>query len=90
MEQLLINFLDRGIVSLLAGPIKRDLRLSDFQMSPVMGFAFVCFYVLLGLPVASWPTLIRRRNLLSTFILINWRLCQRLFFNLSYVDLTFN
>jgi len=68
VEQLLINFLDRGIVSLLAGPIKRDLRLSDFQLSPVMGFAFVCFYVLLGLPVASWPTLIRRRNLLSTVV----------------------
>src|SRR5262245_54961110 len=49
---LLINFLDRGIVSLLVEPIKRDLRLSDLQMSLVMGFAFVCFYVLLGLPIA--------------------------------------
>src|SRR5262249_3886807 len=34
------------------------------------------------------PTLIRRRNLLSIFILMTWRLCQRLFFNLSYIELT--
>jgi Transposase DDE domain len=34
------------------------------------------------------PTLIRRRNLLSIFILMSWRLCQRPFFNLSYVELT--
>src|SRR5262249_5431434 len=76
VEQLLINFLDRGIVSLLVGPIKRDLRLSDFQMSLVMGFAFVCFYALLGLTVAWSPTLIRIRNLLSTFVLMIWRFCQ--------------
>ena len=88
VELLLIYFLDRGIVSLLVGPIKRDLRLSDFQMSLVMGFASVCFYALLGLPIAWASTLIRIRNLPSTFILMSWRLCHRLFFNLSYVELT--
>src|SRR5262249_51412625 len=34
------------------------------------------------------PTPIRRRNLLFTFILMTWRLCQRPFFKLSYVELT--
>ncbi len=53
---LMINFLDRGIVTLLVGPIERDLHLSDFQMSIVMGFAFVMFYVVLGLPVARLST----------------------------------
>jgi MFS family permease len=49
---VMINFLDRGILTLLVEPIKRDLRLSDVQMSLIMGFAFTSFYVLLGLPVA--------------------------------------
>jgi MFS family permease len=48
----MINFLDRGILTLLVEPIKRDLRLSDVQMSLIMGFAFTFFYAVLGLPVA--------------------------------------
>src|SRR4051812_31158770 len=48
----MINFLDRGILTLLVEPIKRDLHLSDVQMSLVMGFAFTFFYAVLGLPVA--------------------------------------
>jgi MFS family permease len=49
---VMINFLDRGILTLLVEPIKRDLRLSDIQMSLIMGFAFTFFYAVLGLPVA--------------------------------------
>lgn len=49
---VMINFLDRGILTLLVGPIKADLKLSDIEMSLVMGFAFTFFYAILGLPVA--------------------------------------
>jgi MFS family permease len=49
---VMVNFLDRGILTLLVEPIKRDLQLSDMQMSLVMGFAFTFFYAVLGLPVA--------------------------------------
>lgn len=49
---LMVNFLDRGILTLLVEPIKRDLGLTDTQISLLMGFAFVCFYVFLGLPIA--------------------------------------
>lgn len=49
---LMVNFLDRGILTLLVEPIKRDLGLTDTRISLLMGFAFVCFYVLLGLPIA--------------------------------------
>jgi MFS family permease len=49
---VMINFLDRGILTLLVEPIKRDLRLSDVQMSLIMGFAFTFFYAVLGLPIA--------------------------------------
>jgi len=49
---VMVNFLDRGILTLLVEPIKRDLRLTDVQMSLIMGFAFTFFYAVLGLPVA--------------------------------------
>lgn len=49
---LMVNFLDRGILTLLVQPIKADLGLSDTQISLLMGFAFVCFYMLVGLPIA--------------------------------------
>lgn len=49
---VMVNFLDRGILTLLVEPIKHDLRLSDMQMSLIMGFAFTFFYAILGLPIA--------------------------------------
>ncbi len=45
---LMINFLDRGIITLLVPSIKADLALSDFQMSLLIGFAFIFFYVFPG------------------------------------------
>ena len=50
---LLVNQLDRGIINLLVEPIKRTLHLTDTQVSLLMGFAFVVFYILLGFPIAS-------------------------------------
>ena len=32
------SFIDRQILALLVGPIKRDLHLSDTEMSLLMGF----------------------------------------------------
>jgi MFS family permease len=67
---LMVNFLDRGILTLLVGPIKRDLHLSDVQMSLVMGFAFVCFYVLLGLPIARLVDAKSRRAIIGIGITV--------------------
>ncbi|HKX28485.1 MAG TPA: MFS transporter [Blastocatellia bacterium] len=70
---LMINFLDRGIVSLLVTPIKRDLNLTDVQVSLVMGFAFICCYVILGLPIARWADFRNRRTILGIGVMI-WSL----------------
>ena len=45
------GFIDRQILSLLVGPMKRDLHVTDTQVSLLMGMAFVVFYSLLGLPI---------------------------------------
>jgi MFS family permease len=62
---LLVNFLDRGILTLLVEPIKHDLSLSDEQMGVLMGFAFVCFYIVLGLPIARLVDSARRTTILT-------------------------
>src|SRR5262245_22042114 len=61
----MVNFLDRGIVGLLVQPIKRDLHLSDFEISLIIGFAFVLMYVILGLPIARMVDSFSRRVILT-------------------------
>jgi len=67
---LMINFLDRGILTLLVQPIKSDLHLSDSQMGLVMGFAFVVFYMILGLPIARLVDFKSRRAIIGIGITI--------------------
>lgn len=52
MVALMFNYLDRQLLTLLITPIKADLGLSDTMISLLVGFAFVLFYVLAGIPVA--------------------------------------
>ncbi len=44
--------IDRGVISLVVQPMKRDLGLSDTEVSLLMGFAFTLFYALLGPPIS--------------------------------------
>lgn len=48
----MFNFLDRQVMALLVTPIKADLGLSDTEVSLLIGFAFVAFYALAGIPLA--------------------------------------
>ena len=68
---LVVNFLDRGIINLLVEPIKRDLHLSDMQVSVLMGFAFIVFYIILGFPIASLVDSRSRRGIIG-FGLLCW------------------
>ena len=53
-----ISFIDRQILSLLVGPVRADLGISDTQMSLLMGFSFALFYTVCGIPLGrladSW------------------------------------
>ena len=62
---LMINFLDRGILPLLVPSIKADLHLTDWQMGLIMGFAFIAFYVFLGLPIARLADVGKRRTIVG-------------------------
>jgi MFS family permease len=48
------SYLDRHIVSVLLEPIKREFGVSDTLLGLLTGFAFVIFYVSLGVPLARW------------------------------------
>lgn len=67
---VMVNFLDRGIFTLLVRPIKADLHLSDVQMSLIMGFAFTFFYAILGLPVARLVDRHNRKRIMAIGIAI--------------------
>lgn len=44
-------FIDRQVLGLLVGPMRRDLGISDTQMGILYGLAFALFYTLLGIPL---------------------------------------
>lgn len=61
----ILAMVDRLILTMLVGPIKADLALSDFEMSLILGPAFALLYAIVGIPLGwaadRWP---RRRVLL--------------------------
>lgn len=67
---LMFAFIDRQIITLLVGPIKKDLGVSDTQMSLLLGFAFVMFYVFLGIPIARLADVKSRRLIIGIGIAI--------------------
>ncbi len=68
-----LSFIDRQIISLLVGPIKEDLGLSDFEISLLQGIAFASFYTLLGLPIGRLVDRYSRRAIISVGIFL-WSL----------------
>lgn len=58
------SFADRQILSLMVEPIKRDLGLSDTQVSLLHGLAFGIFYTLVGLPIGRLVDNGNRRNII--------------------------
>ena len=59
------GFVDRQILSLLVPAIKRDLGISDTQMSYLIGLSFSVFYTVLGLPIAWWADRGNRRDIMA-------------------------
>src|SRR5882672_1891382 len=59
-----LSFVDRQILSLLVGPMKRDLALSDTRIGLLQGLAFALFYGLMGLPLGRLADTRNRRNVI--------------------------
>jgi MFS family permease len=61
--------LDRGIVSILVEPLKRDLALSDAEIGFLIGPAFAISFIFAGLPLGRVADRGCRRNVLAACLL---------------------
>lgn len=58
-------FVDRQILNLLVRPIRRDLSITDTQMSLLMGFSFALFYSVFGIPLGRLADSRSRRGIIA-------------------------
>lgn len=65
-----VSFIDRQIMALMIEPIRRDLNISDTQVSLLIGLAFAVFYTLLGVPIARLADRHSRRMIIGVGITI--------------------
>lgn len=77
MIAYVFSFVDRQILNLLVGPIRRDLGISDTQMSLLMGFSFAIFYTILGIPLGRLADSRSRRGLIVAGVVV-WSLMTAL------------
>lgn len=59
------GFVDRQILSLLVEPVKRDLGVTDTQVSLLMGLSFAVFYSVLGIPIGRLADRSSRRAIVA-------------------------
>jgi MFS family permease len=82
-------FVDRQILSLLVIPMRRDLGISDTQVSLLMGLTFAIFYTALGLPIGRLADSRSRRGIIGVGVAL-WSLMTVLSgFARSYTHLLF-
>jgi len=65
-----LSFIDRNILALMVDPIRRDLQISDFQMSLLQGSAFALLYSCMSLPIAHLADSRRRTGIISIGIAV--------------------
>ena len=66
-------YVDRAILTVLVEPIQRDLHINDTQIALLHGFAFVIFYVTLGVPLGFVADRTNRKRLIVGSIAV-WSL----------------
>jgi MFS family permease len=72
-----VSFVDRQIVSLLVGDLRRDLRINDFQIGLLQGPAFGIFYAVMGLPFGWLADRVNRIRLIAAGMIL-WSLMTAL------------
>jgi len=59
------SFVDRQIFSLIVGPLRRDLHISDTQISLLIGFTFAVFYTFFGILIGRLTDIYSRRAIIA-------------------------
>ena len=58
------NYADRALLGIVVEPIRKELLLSDTEISIISGFAFSLFFLIAGLGIARWVDRGNRRLIL--------------------------
>jgi MFS family permease len=64
------SFIDRQILSLLVRPLRRDLGISDTEVSVLMGFSFAVFYTFCGIPLGRLADTRSRRSIIAAGLVV--------------------
>jgi MFS family permease len=64
------SFLDRQVISLLVEPLKRQMALTDTDISLLQGLAFALFLAIAGLPIGRWIDTGRRTTIIAIGIAV--------------------
>ncbi len=67
------SFIDRQILTLLVGPIRETLQISDTQISLLHGLAFALFYSIMGIPIGRMVDSRKRTTIIAGGIAV-WSL----------------
>lgn len=73
MLAYMLSLMDRVILGFLIEPIRHELSLNDTQIGLLLGFGFVLFYSILGIPLGAVADAGNRRNLIVGGIIV-WSL----------------
>jgi MFS family permease len=65
MVAYIFSFIDRQIFSMVVGPLRRDLQITDTQVSYLQGLSFVIFYTFFGILIGRLVDLYSRRTIIA-------------------------
>ena len=65
-----LNFADRAVLSVLAQPIKEDLKLTDADLGMLQGLGFAILYSVLGLPLGWLAERASRKHLVAICVAV--------------------
>src|SRR5258708_2909102 len=73
MVAYVFSFIDRQIFSMVVGPLRRDLHISDTQVSLLQGLSFVVFYTFFGILIGRLVDIYSRRTIIAIGLVL-WSL----------------
>jgi MFS family permease len=65
----ILSFIDRNVMAILVGPIRKSFDITDFQYGLLHGLAFTVFYTFLGLPIGRLADRKSRRTIVGIGVL---------------------
>ncbi|MEW5853791.1 MAG: MFS transporter [Myxococcota bacterium] len=66
----MLNYLDRTLIYILFGPIKKEMKFTDLELALLGTTSFVIFYTLLGIPFGRLADRVVRKRMIAVGLVI--------------------